>query len=192
MDFMCLTIIDPATGWFEMVELPIIVRKVTKKRKTATEVVIDKSSVEVARLFNLQWLSCYPRVKYITYDNGSEFKLYFKSLCDSFNIKRKPTTVKNPQVSAIIEQFHGVIDNMMRTSAIDMSPTIDDTLIEDFSVNATWVVCSTYHTVHKSTPGAATFGRDMLFDILYAAGWIEIGRRRQELVESTNIHENKS
>ena len=26
MDFMCLTIIDPATGWFEMAELPTIIR----------------------------------------------------------------------------------------------------------------------------------------------------------------------
>jgi hypothetical protein len=26
MDFMCLTMIDPATGWFEMVELPVILR----------------------------------------------------------------------------------------------------------------------------------------------------------------------
>ena len=52
MDFMCLTIIDPATGWFEMVELPVIVKTVTKKGKTTEEVVIDKSSSEVARSFN--------------------------------------------------------------------------------------------------------------------------------------------
>ena len=68
MDFMCLTIIDPVTGWFEMVELLIIVKKVSKKGETTEEVVIDKSSAEVARLFNWQWLSHYPRPKYITYD----------------------------------------------------------------------------------------------------------------------------
>jgi len=191
MDFMCLTIIDPATGWFEMVELPAIVKKVTKKGKTTLEVVIDKSSAEVARLFNRQWLSRYPRAKYITYDNGSEFKLHFESLCDSFNIKRKPTTVKNPQANAIIERVHGVLGDMMRTRAIDMSPTVDDTMIEDFLVDAAWAIRSTYHTVLKSTPGAAIFGRDMLFDIPYVADWNEIGRRRQEQVESTNTRENK-
>jgi hypothetical protein len=26
MDFMCLTMIDPATGWFEIVELPTVLR----------------------------------------------------------------------------------------------------------------------------------------------------------------------
>eukprot|EP00957_Ditylum_brightwellii_P200563 15290067-Ditylum_brightwellii.AAC.1 len=59
---------------------------------------------------------------------------------------------------------------MMHTSPIDMSPTIDDTMIEDFLVTATWAVHSTYHTVLKSTPGAAIFDRDMLFDIPYIAG----------------------
>ena len=32
----------------------------------------------------------------------------------------------------------------------------------------------------------------MLFDIPYVADWNEIGRRRQEQVESTNKRENKS
>eukprot|EP00957_Ditylum_brightwellii_P134651 10265182-Ditylum_brightwellii.AAC.1 len=70
---------------------------------------------------------------------------------------------------------------MMHTSAIDMSPTMNDTMIEDFLVDAAWAVRSTYHTVLKSTPGAAIFDRDMLFDIPYVADWTEIGRRRQEL-----------
>ena len=153
---------------------------------------IDKSSAEVARLFNRQWLSRYPRAKYITYDNGSEFKLHFEELCDSFNIKRRPTTVKNPQANAIIEQVHGVIGDMMRTRDLDMSETVKDTMIEDFLVDAAWAIRSTYHTVLKSTPGAAIFGRDMLFDIPYMADWNVTGKHRQELVESTNRRENKT
>ena len=141
---------------------------------------IDKSSAEVARLFNQQWLSRYPRAKYITYDNGSEFKLHFEDLCKSFNIKQRPTTVKNPQANAIIERVHGVIGDMMRTRDLDMSETVEDTMIEDFLVDAAWAIHSTYHTVLKSTPGAAIFGRDMLFDIPYVADWNIIGKRRQE------------
>ena len=45
----------------------------------------------------------------------------------------------------------------MRTSHLDMSPTVDDTMIEDFLVDAAWAIRSTYHTVLKSTPGAAIF-----------------------------------
>jgi len=33
-----------------------------------------------------------------------------------------------------------------------------------FIDNAVWAICSTYHTVLKASPGAAIFGRDMLFD----------------------------
>ena len=80
----------------------------------------------------------------------------------------------------------------MRTSHLDMSPTIDDTMIEDFLVDAAWAIRSTYHTVIKSTPGAAIFGRDMLFDIPYIADWSDIGRRRQNQVESTNKRKNSS
>ena len=41
-----------------------------------------------------------------------------------------------------------------------------------------------------STPGAAVFGRDMLFDIPYIADWNEIGHRRQAQVRSTNKRKN--
>ena len=191
MDFMCLTIIDPATGWFEMIELPVRSKMVDTDGKVTRKLVIDKSSAEVARLFNRQWLSRYPRAKYITYDNGSEFKLHFEELCDSFGLERKPTTVKNPQANAIIERVHGVLGDMMRTSNLDMSETVNDEMIEDFLVNAAWAIRSTYHTVLKSTPGAAIFGRDMLFDIPYVADWNVIGRRRQEQVEINNKRENK-
>ena len=45
LDFMCLTMIDPVTGWFEIVELPNTdVTYVKKDGKEITEVIIDKSS----------------------------------------------------------------------------------------------------------------------------------------------------
>ena len=80
----------------------------------------------------------------------------------------------------------------MRIGDLDMSETVKDTMIEDFLVDAAWAIHSTYHTVLKSTPGAAIFGRDMLFDIPYVADWNVIGKRRQEQVETTNRRENKS
>jgi len=41
--------------------------------------------------------------------------------------------------------------------------------------NAVWAIRSTYHTVLKASPGAAIFGRDMLFDIPFVADWNKIG-----------------
>ncbi len=89
MDFMCLTMIDPATAWFEIIELPLASVTCKQEEEEITQVIIDKSSAQVSRLFNKQWLSRYPRAKYILYDNGSEFKLHFADLCESYQIKRK-------------------------------------------------------------------------------------------------------
>ena len=70
--------------------------------------------------------------KTMIYDNGSEFKLDFRALCDSYGIKSKQTTIKNPQANAILERVHLVIANMMRAREIDMADTIHEDDISDF------------------------------------------------------------
>jgi hypothetical protein len=53
--------IDPATGWFEIIELPT--REITEKdKKTGKEItreIIDKTSATISYLFNKTWLSRY-------------------------------------------------------------------------------------------------------------------------------------
>ena len=190
LDFMCLTMIDPATGWFEIVELPIAEVSYVRKGEEVVEVIIDKSSKCIARLFNKTWLSRYPKAMSIIYDNGSEFKLYFEQLCDSYSLKRKPTTVKNPQANAILERMHAVLSDMIRTSELDMQETCTPEMIDDVITNVGWAIRSTYHTVLGTSPGAAIFGRDMLYDIPFLANWSEIGKRRQNQVDNDNIKEN--
>ena len=95
-----MTMIDPATGWFEIAHIPDVI--------VEDKPVIDKGSARISQLFNSHWLSRYPRPTRVVYDNGSEFKFHFKQLCKDFSIKRKPTTKKKPQVNAIIEQVHQV------------------------------------------------------------------------------------
>jgi len=109
LDFMCLTMFDPVTSWFEIIELPLVSVTVKREDKEIIEVIIDKSSASVAKLFNKQWLSRYPRAKNIIYDNESEFKLNFEALCKSYGLKCKPTTVENPQANAILERIHGAV-----------------------------------------------------------------------------------
>ena len=104
LDFMCLTMIDPATSRFEMVELPVEdIVPTTEKTKKAKEAYFDKSSLMVSNLVNKCWFCRYPRCCNIIFDNGSEFKLHFKRLCKEFGVKPKPTTIKNPQANAILE-----------------------------------------------------------------------------------------
>ena len=95
--------IDPATSWFEMRQL-----------KT-------KKADEVANMVEQTWLTRYPMSEEIIFDGGPEkFKAKFKKLVEEeYQIKARPSSVRNPQSNAIIERVHGTIGNMMQT--IDMS-----------------------------------------------------------------------
>jgi len=80
---MCLTMIDPASGWFEIVELPIheIPKKKSKKKGQPEKTeYFDKTSAQISRLVNKSLFSRYPRCQQIIYDNGSKFKLHFEDL----------------------------------------------------------------------------------------------------------------
>ena len=54
-----MTFIDPATGWFEIVE------------------VHNRTSAHMSHLLNAVWLSRYPRPDKNIFDNGPEFKKDF-------------------------------------------------------------------------------------------------------------------
>ncbi len=183
IDFMALTMIDPATSWFEVVELPLVRRlktiTVNGKESSIVEKIFDKTSECIARLVNKTWLSRYPRCCYIMYNNGSEFILNFEYLCETYGIKHKPTTIKNPQANAILECLHQVLGQMLRTSEFDMAKTITPDDVNVFLDNAAWAIRSTYHIVLKASPGAAIFGCNMLFDIPFIANWNKIGDYRQ-------------
>jgi hypothetical protein len=70
---LALKMIDPATGWFEIVK--------------AT----NKSETSIQDLFHNTWLVRYPRLQFIVFViiNGGKFKREFKKICE---IKAKPTT----------------------------------------------------------------------------------------------------
>jgi hypothetical protein len=161
---MALTMIDPASSWFKIVELPLLRRvksiTVNGEESSIVEKIFDKTSESIARLVNKTWMSkCrYPRCRYIIYDNGSEFKLHFEYLCETYGIKRKPTTIKNPQANGIIECLHQVVGQLLRTAELNMAVTITPDDVDVFLDNAAWPICSTYHTVLKASPGAANLG----------------------------------
>jgi hypothetical protein len=71
--------------------------------------------------------------------------------------KRKPTTVKNPQVNDMLERMHQVLTDAA-TAEIDMAQSVTPDDVDVFLDNAAWPICSTYHRVLKASPGAAIFG----------------------------------
>jgi hypothetical protein len=159
--------INPATSWFERMELTTVRVKVPKggKGKKATCLdytkdaeIFDKTSAQISNLVYKCWFSRYPCCHYLIYNNGSEFKLHFCNLCKTYGIKRKPTSIKNPQANAILEHHHAVFTNMLRTAELDMAELVNASDIDIFLADAAWAIRSTHHIVLKASPGAAIFG----------------------------------
>ncbi len=197
---MCLTMINPATSWFKILELPTVRVTVPKGGKgdkttcidyTKDAEIFDKTSAQISNLVYKCWFSRYPCCHYMIYDNGSEFKLHFQALCKTYGITRKPTSIKNPQANAILERMHAVFTNMLRTAELNLAELVNASDINIFLADAAWAIRSTYHTVLNASPGAAIFGQDMLFDIPFIADWKTIGEHRQRLTDRNTDRENK-
>ena len=80
-----LTIIDPATGWFEMKEIGA------------------SDAATTAAAMDDVWFSRYPRPQIIGYDGGGEFKSVFAETIANYGLEAKTTTAYNPQANGIIE-----------------------------------------------------------------------------------------
>ena len=85
-----------------------------------------------------------------------------------------------------------MITTILCTTELDMANTVATSDIDAFLTDAAWAICSTYHTVLKASPGAAIFGRDMLFDIPFLADWNKIGDYRQHQTDLNTECENHS
>ncbi len=180
IDFVCLTMINPTTSWFKIVELPTVrvtVPKVGKGKKatcldyTKDVEIFYKTSAQISNLVCKCWFSRYPCCRYLIHDNGSEFKLHFRALCTTYGVKHKPTSIKNPTANAILEHIHAVLINMLCTAKLDMAESVNASDIDIFLADAALAICSAHQTVLKVSPGAAIFGQDMLFDIPLIADW---------------------
>ena len=78
--------IDPATGWFEMAQIP-------NKTAAANVYITEKT-----------WFTRYPLPQRIVFDRGTEFMAEIsKMFQNDYGIKRKPIITRNPQSNAIIE-----------------------------------------------------------------------------------------
>jgi hypothetical protein len=192
--------INPATSWFEIVELPIVRVTVCKAGKgekatcldhTKDAEIFDKTSAQISNLVCKCWFGRYPCCHYMINNNGNEFKLHFRALCTTYGIKRKPTSIKNPTANAILKHIHAVFTNMLCMAELNMAESVNAGDIDIFLADAAWAICSTHHTVLKALPGAAIFGQDMIFDILFIADWKKIGERRQRLTDLNTACENE-
>jgi hypothetical protein len=95
-----LTMIDPATGWFEIFK--------------AT----NKSATSIQDLSHNNWLAHYLWPQFIVFDNGANSKVSSsKCVCKTIMVlapNQLQITTNTTQASAIIEQLHRVFNDMLR------------------------------------------------------------------------------
>ena len=187
VQLMCMTMIDPATGWFEIAEVPAFDIEDVKR---GNHELIDKTSARISQVFNQIWLSRYPRPRKVVFDNGSEFKKDFLTLLKDFDVKATLTTVENPQANSPVERVHQVIQCMLATKDLEnMEYDFVDPWGEILSSFA-WAIRSLYHSTLKATPGELVFGRDMLFNMQKVVDWKLIESNKEQQILRDNIREN--
>lgn len=171
----CVTMIDPATGWFEIKDVPG-----------------TKRADVIANIVEQAWLVRYPWPQTVIMDRGKEFLAEFATMItEDYGVKRKPITKRNPQANAIVERVHQTIGNMIRTMRVHTR--------EDLDVKEPWngilaaiafAVRATVHTTTQATPMQLVYGRDAIFNIPFQANWEHIRQRKQALINKNNKREN--
>ena len=149
LQLLCTPFIDQATGWFEIVEVPII----------------DQYSSRISQLFNEVSLSRNPRTHNVISNNGSEFKRDFIPFLKYFSVKLICNAIKNSQANAILKIIHQVVGSMLN---------IKDPPKATFDVVSLWskilfliayAVQLSYNITIQATPGQLVFCCYMLLDI---------------------------
>ena len=170
----CLTMIDPATGWFEIVQIP------------------NKQADEVINILEFQWLTRYPWPTEVIMDRGREFAGEVSlALKHEYGIHKKLITARNPQANAIVERVHQTVHNMIRTTGLtDASDLSDDYGFQGILSAVRRAVNSTVHTTLRATPSQLVFGRDALLNVGFQADWEYIKERKQALILQNNKREN--
>ena len=166
LTFWCVTMIDPASGWFEL------------------RTIQTKSADGIANLVEQTWLCRYPWPTQIIFDRGCEFMADLATMVvQDYGIKRKPITKRNPQANAIIERIHQTYGNILRTLEKDNLDEEDPW--SGVLAAAMFAIRATYHTTTQATPAQLVFGRDAIMNTVFQANWKYIKDSKQALIKRT-------
>ena len=105
-----MTFINPSTGWFKIVEVPLYN---SKEVKIGSKKYVNKTSVIMRQLFNNTRLSRFPIPRRVVFDNDSKLKMDCNSVLKDFDIKPVFTTIEKPQANIPVKRLHQVIHNMI-------------------------------------------------------------------------------
>jgi hypothetical protein len=147
------------------------------------------SSIATAKAFDKNWLCRYPRPLECGHDNGNEFLgIEFQELLDSYGVKSKPTTVKNPTANAIVERIQGILGEQLRSTIFESDWTDDvDTLIQ----SCAYALRATAPSNEPYSPAQLAFGHDMIFRQTAIIDWERLKAIRNKQTAQNNEKENR-
>jgi len=169
-----MTMVDPATGFFEIVEIG------------------QKTADVIANWLELHWLTRYPWPTEITMDKGKEFaREVSATLKNEHGVNEKIVTSRNPQANSMIERCHKTLHNMIRSAQIEDKRDPD----EFFGFKGVLAACrkamnSAVHTTARAAPTQLVFGRDAMLNASFQADWQFIEEQKQRLIIQNNKREN--
>jgi len=155
IELHCVTVVDPATGFFKIVEIG------------------EKTTAIIANWLEIHWLTRCPWPTEITLDKGKEFaREVSETLKNKHGVKRKIITSRNPQVNSMVERCHKTIHNMIRSAQIKDKRDLDSFLGFKGVVAACWkAMNSAVHTTARAMPAQLVFARDAMLNASFQADW---------------------
>ena len=170
----CLTMIDPATGWFEIAEVP------------------SARADDVINILEINWLTRYPWPTEVIMDRGKEFAAEVKqTLKEEYGVNRKVITTRNPQANSVVERVHQTIHRMISSAEIHGKSDLDPHYGWSGILAAVRrAVNATVHTTTLATPSQLVFGRDAILNIGFQIDWELVKDRKQRLIQHNNQREN--
>ena len=131
--------INPATGSFEMTQIP------------------NKMAAKVLDITEKTWFTRYPLPQRVVFDRGTKFIPKFAKMCQNdYGLKRKPITTKNPQSNAIIKCIHKNVAKIIRT--FDVSNIVNNNPWSGILAATMFAILATYHTTLQASPMEIVFG----------------------------------
>ena len=151
----------------------------------------SKDAPTVANVVEQTWLTRYLWPSIIQYDRGSEFLAEFAEMVeDDYGIKRKPSTVRNPQSNAMIERIHQTIGNIIRSYEVSELELDEEDPFAGILAATMFATRATVHTTLQATPMQLVFGRDAILNTMFEANWKYIKDCKQKIIDQNNEREN--
>ena len=167
-----LSMVDAATNWCELALIP------------------TANSKSCAIQFDTNWLCRYPRPTEVGHDNGNEFMgEEFQELLISYDIKSKPTTIKNPTAQSLIERLHLTLGDQLRTSIYSIDHWHED--VDHLLQACAWAIRTTTPSNGPYNPSQLAFGMDMIFRQKIKVDWQLLKEQRRIQAIANNKKENK-